>query len=77
MTIRFTTVPFKGTVSVISSDPPCTDDNARFATVYLENLNLIKNVEDIVVFLTRKSVYFCDFFIASYTGCPTNMTVSK
>ena len=23
---------FKGTVSVVSSDPPCKDDNARFIT---------------------------------------------
>ena len=26
----------KGTVSVISSDPPRTDDNARFKTVFLK-----------------------------------------
>ena len=28
------------------------------------NLNLIKDVEDIVVFLTRKSVYFCEFLFS-------------
>ena len=27
--------PFKGTVSVFSSDPPCKDDNSRFTTVPL------------------------------------------
>ena len=27
---------FKGIVSVISSDPPCKDDNARFTTVPLK-----------------------------------------
>ena len=36
---------FKGTVSIISSDPPCKDDNVRFTTVPL------KPLEDIVVFL--------------------------
>ena len=40
-----------GTVSVISSDPPCKDGNVRLITLPLK-LNLIKNVEDIVVFLT-------------------------
>ena len=39
----------KGTVSVISSDPSCKDDNARFTMVSLKHM--IKNVEDIVVFL--------------------------
>ena len=29
----------KGTVSVISSDPPCKDDNARFSTVPLKALS--------------------------------------
>jgi len=27
---------FKGTVSVISSDPPCKDDNARFTSVHMK-----------------------------------------
>ena len=49
----------KGTVSVILSDLPCKNGNARFTTVPLKP-NLIKNVEDIIVFLTRY-VYFCDF----------------
>ena len=30
---------FKGTVSVISSDPPCKDDNARIITVPLKALS--------------------------------------
>jgi len=29
---------FKGIVSVISSDPPCKDDNARFTTVHFKAL---------------------------------------
>ncbi len=29
----------KGTVNVISSDPPCTDDNVRIATVPLKPLS--------------------------------------
>ena len=54
----------KGTVSVISSDPSCKDDNARFTTVSLKHM--IKNVEDIVVFLIFQwfisynfYMYFC------------------
>ena len=31
---------FKGTVSVILSDPPCKNDNARFTTVVLRKLSL-------------------------------------
>ena len=38
----------KETVGVILSDPPCQDVNIRF------KMNLIKNVEESVVFLTRK-----------------------
>ena len=38
---------------IISSDPPCKDDNARFKIVP-ENLNIIKRFEDIVVFRTAK-----------------------
>ena len=41
----------KGTVRVISSDPPFKDGNTRLKTVPL-NLKLIKNKEDTVVFLT-------------------------
>ena len=29
----------KGTVSVISSDPPCKDNNVRFTTVPLKTLS--------------------------------------
>ena len=29
-------IPLKGTVSVISSDPPWKDGNARFTTVHLK-----------------------------------------
>ena len=50
----------KGTVSVILSALPCKNGNARFTTVPLKP-NLIKNVEDNVVFLTRESVDFCEF----------------
>jgi len=52
------------TISEISSDPPCKDDNARFTTIPL-NLYLINNVEDIVVFLGIK-VYNSDHF---YQNC--------
>ena len=31
------TQPLNGTVSVISSDPPCKDDNALFKTVPLKH----------------------------------------
>ena len=45
----------KGTVSVISSDPSCKDCNENFYTTKQtpRNLNLIKNVEETVVFLTK------------------------
>ena len=45
---NYDTLPFthfKGTVSVILSDPPYKDGNARNTTW---NLNLFKNVNDIV-----------------------------
>ena len=42
---------FKGTVSVISSDPPWKDGNARFTTVPLKPKS-DQNVEDTVVFLS-------------------------
>ena len=32
-------ISFKGTVSVISSDPPCKDDNSRFTMVSLNVLS--------------------------------------
>ena len=35
----FVTLLLKGTVSVISSDPPCKDGNARFTTVSLKALS--------------------------------------
>ena len=60
-----TVIIVKGTVSVISSDPPFKDGNVRFTTVPLKSLNLIKNVEDTVVILTR-SVISVSFCIASY-----------
>ena len=31
-------IKFKGTVSVISSDSPCTDGNARFTPVLMKTL---------------------------------------
>ena len=40
---------FKGTVSVVSSDPPCKDGNARFTTVPLTPKSDLN-----VVFLIRK-----------------------
>ena len=41
-------------MSIILSDPPWENGNARFTTVPIQNLNLINNVEDSVVFPTRK-----------------------
>ena len=66
----------KGTVRVILSDPPCKDGNPRFTTVPW-NLNLIKNVEDIVVFLTLKVFLFLSFSIASYIQGMRRETVNK
>ena len=31
--VKLTETLFKGTLSVISSDPPCKDGNARFTTI--------------------------------------------
>ena len=49
-----------GTVNILSSDPPCTDDIARFKA-----LHLIKNVEENFVFLTRKVFYAKNVFLVS------------
>ena len=38
MSQQFTTVPFKGTVGVILSDPPCKDGNARFTDCFISFL---------------------------------------
>ena len=47
---HFSSIPvLKGTVSVISSDPPCKAGNLPIYKRYPCNLNLIKNVKDIVV----------------------------
>ena len=50
----------KGLYSVISSDPPCKDGNARFTTVPL------KPVEDSFVFLTGKGFRADNYSNASY-----------
>ena len=55
--VRYIYIEFKWTVWVISSEPPWTDDNARFPTVLY--LYLINNVEDIVVL---KGVYISIFY---------------
>ena len=47
----------KGAVSVILSDYPCRDDNARFTTVLLK-VYLINNVEDISLYPRSKFEYF-------------------
>ena len=50
--------PLKGTVSVISSDPPCKDGNARFTTVPLEAFLIKYDYEsDINVFLSLKCLF--------------------
>ena len=57
-----TNASLKGTVSVILSDPPYKDSNARFTTVPLKP-SLIKIT---VGLLTRKVFISLSFFIASY-----------
>ena len=47
----------KGTASLILSHPPCKDLQR-----YPGNLNCIKNVEDDVIFLTRKVFFFLLIF---------------
>ena len=47
----------KGAVSVILSDYPCRDDNARFTTVLLK-VYLINNVEDIYIVVSRYLIVF-------------------
>ena len=52
--IKGTVNVIKGTVNVISNDTQSKDGNFRFTPVPLRNLNLIKNVDEAVVILTRK-----------------------
>jgi len=40
----------KGTVSEVSSDPPCRESNARLTTVHFKALSLIKYKLDINVY---------------------------
>ena len=56
----------KGTVSVILNDPLCKDGNSLNLQRYPWNINLIKNVEDTVVFLTKKVLLCVSFSISSY-----------
>jgi len=63
--ISFNTQKSTGTVNILSSDPPCTDDIARFKALHLKQLNLIKNVEENFVFLTRKVFYAKNVFLVS------------
>ena len=53
---------FKGTVSVISSDPSYKDDNARFTTNPLKPLHGSKMWKALYRFSDLKGVYFCKFF---------------
>ena len=53
----------KETVSVILCNPPCKDVNSRFTTVPLKPYS-DKNVEDTIVFLTRKVFISVSFSIA-------------
>ena len=50
----------KGTVNVISSDPPCKDDNARFTTVPLK-LCLIKYESVINVYVSLTCLFHMRF----------------
>ena len=57
------TKTLKGTVNIISSDPPCNICKARFITVPSINLYLINDVEDIVVFLCLKVFNSNNYFM--------------
>ena len=48
---------YKGTVSVISSEPPCKDDTERFTTVPL-----------MILFIYTVYFHFC-FFFSTKVGC--------
>jgi len=54
-------ISLKGTVSAISSDPPCKDGNARFTTVSLKTCR-IKYELDINIFITQKLTLLDTFF---------------
>ena len=76
-------VTFKGIVSVISNDPPCKDDDARFTIEPLKSY-LINNVKDIVVFLGMEgfiSDNFCIFYYskkcASHFGIETTIECNQ
>ena len=56
----------KGTVSVILWDSTFNDSNARFTKVPTKPNFFITNVEDNVVFLTRKVLISVNFVIVSY-----------
>ena len=49
---------FKGTVSVISSDPPCKDDSAGFTTVPFKVLSDQVLSNYILMFITFQADYF-------------------
>ena len=58
---------YKGTVSVISSEPPCKDGNARFTMVPLTRVYLISNVEEMVGFLCLKLLNSNNSYVLSST----------
>ena len=64
--IKGTINVIKGTENVISNDTQSNDGNARFTPVPLKTLNLIKNVDEAVVLLTRKLFTSVSFSIANY-----------
>ena len=64
--IKGTVNVIKGTVNVISNDTQSKDGNFRFTPVPLRNLNLIKNVDEAVVLLTRKVFTSMSFSFADY-----------
>ena len=61
----------KGRIS--RSNPSCKDDNTRYTTVLFKQLCLIKNVEDIVVFLGLKVFNSDNFYTFS---CNRNARVT-
>ena len=64
-------VPFKGTVSVISCDPPCKDCNARFTTVTLSdqlNKHVFVYLNCLFSFVGSLQKWLADFLLIRSNG---------
>ena len=53
---------FKKTVSVISSDPPCKDSNARFSMVFLTSLSDQVYIRFACYYLFKPFIFSCGLF---------------